>query len=442
VAAALFSSGFHHFDEHYQIIEFARYFIHQDQAELLPWEYGARLRPALQPILAAAIMKMFPFNPWLQASIIQLFSALFLLYALSRFIANSDRNQTLITHKNMLWAAALFYIIPYMAARFSAEVFGLSWLLLALSSSEKKSYITTGLFFGLAVVVRLQLAFFILGWFLWLFIIHKNNLQTLAKLAAGAAIAFATGILADRIFYGEWTLTLWNYFEVNVLQDKSAEYGTHALLYYFSIPLQMGILSVLNAALLLASLWFFIKNPKHPLTWSLIPFVAGHLMVAHKEMRFLFPAIFFMPFMLFHVIQPLSGKRIFKVILGLLFIINMPVLMWKTFTPANVQPLAWKAVHELNPQVQEVYTIEDKEDFLRHQAGLHMPFYQQKIKLQPVSSEQLNLLQPGSIVINATSPRNDFTEVKEITPRCQSTLMDKWHIPSDNKRWKLYIKQK
>jgi hypothetical protein len=71
-----------------------------------------------------------------------------------------------------------------------------------------------------------------------------------------------------------------------------------------------------------------------------------------------------------------------------------------------------------------------------------MPFYQQKIKLQPVSSEQLNLLQPGSIVINATSPRNDFTEVKEITPRWQSTLMDKWHIPSDNKRWKLYIKQK
>jgi phosphatidylinositol glycan class B len=32
-----------------------------------------------------------------------------------------------------------------------------------------------------------------------------------------------------------------------------------------------------------------LRNPRHPLTWATLPFVALHVMVAHKEARFLFP---------------------------------------------------------------------------------------------------------------------------------------------------------
>lgn len=47
------SDGYYHADEHYQLIEFAGKILGTHQPEELAWEYNARLRPALQPTIAA-----------------------------------------------------------------------------------------------------------------------------------------------------------------------------------------------------------------------------------------------------------------------------------------------------------------------------------------------------------------------------------------------------
>jgi phosphatidylinositol glycan class B len=57
--AAYFMVGSLHADEHYQILEFANYKRGLVQAKQLPWEFGARLRPAIQPTMAFFLLEFF-----------------------------------------------------------------------------------------------------------------------------------------------------------------------------------------------------------------------------------------------------------------------------------------------------------------------------------------------------------------------------------------------
>jgi phosphatidylinositol glycan class B len=59
VVTAYFSTGFHHWDEHFQILEFAGYKLGITPAKDLPWEFAARIRPALQPLIVVLSHHLF-----------------------------------------------------------------------------------------------------------------------------------------------------------------------------------------------------------------------------------------------------------------------------------------------------------------------------------------------------------------------------------------------
>ncbi len=50
--------------------------------------------------------------------------------------------------------------------------------------------------------------------------------------------------------------------------------------------------------LLAATVWFFVRRPRHVVTWMLLPFLFVHFLLGHKELRFFFPALFFAPYFL------------------------------------------------------------------------------------------------------------------------------------------------
>src|ERR1022692_3521309 len=54
---AWFSVGFYHFDEHFQILEFAGYKMGTIPASSLTWEFAAHLRSAFQPFIAFSVLK-------------------------------------------------------------------------------------------------------------------------------------------------------------------------------------------------------------------------------------------------------------------------------------------------------------------------------------------------------------------------------------------------
>src|SRR5688572_24767330 len=87
---AWFSIGFHHFDEHYQILEFAGYKIGFNAADNLAWEFPSQIRPGLQPFLAFVLIKLLSLiqitDPFIQAFFIRCVSAAFSLLCIRFFV--------------------------------------------------------------------------------------------------------------------------------------------------------------------------------------------------------------------------------------------------------------------------------------------------------------------------------------------------------------------
>ena len=58
ILSSIFSVGFYHPDEHYQILEFANYKLGNINSSQLPWEFHEKIRPTLQPLLALITIKI------------------------------------------------------------------------------------------------------------------------------------------------------------------------------------------------------------------------------------------------------------------------------------------------------------------------------------------------------------------------------------------------
>ena len=117
----------------------------------------------------------------------------------------------------------------------------------------------------------------------------------LPPLACGGAVVslLALGMLTDRWLYDEWTLTPVNYLRENILNENMLKFGTSPWWYYFTEPFTEGGY-VYGPLALVAAVWFFWRRPRHVVTWMLVPFLLVHFFLGHKELRFFFPALFFL----------------------------------------------------------------------------------------------------------------------------------------------------
>jgi hypothetical protein len=81
---AWFSTGYLHGDEHYQILEFAGSIAGWNRPEDLAWEHAARIRPALQPILAYLFLSGAEWSglsdPFVQAFLLRAISGLLAVF--------------------------------------------------------------------------------------------------------------------------------------------------------------------------------------------------------------------------------------------------------------------------------------------------------------------------------------------------------------------------
>lgn len=79
ILAVYFSQGFHHYDEHHQIMEFAGLKLGFTEKANLPWEYAAQMRPAIQPMMVFVAHKIFGLinidSPFTISFLLRLFTA-------------------------------------------------------------------------------------------------------------------------------------------------------------------------------------------------------------------------------------------------------------------------------------------------------------------------------------------------------------------------------
>lgn len=313
---AYFSLGHLHPDEYYQILEFAAYKLQISSTNNLTWEFYDQIRPSIQAWFVVYLYKAFALinytNPFTITFVTRLFSGVLSLYAICLFI-NTFKSYLYTTNKQkwFILLSLFSWLAVFNGIRFSSEnISGKIFLIafcLSINPDFRKNflnYLLIGILLGLSFIVRFQIGFMILGFILWLLIIQKMPIKHLAIIIIGITISILIGLYLDYLFYGNFVITPWRYFAANLIQGKAAEFSRDPWFFYLTIAafIPYGPLFIIT------SLYFIYTRPKNPISWVMIPFILVHLIITHKEPRFMTPLMSFMPFVILDSLQVLKEK--------------------------------------------------------------------------------------------------------------------------------------
>lgn len=173
------------------------------------------------------------------------------------------------------------------------------------------------------------------------YFVGKYKLKHICLMLLAFTIVLALSTLLDSWFYHALVFTPWNYFQVNILNGVASSFGTSPWYFYFKLILTETILPI-GAAVLFLIVVAVIENPKHVVVWVAVPFLLIHMLVPHKELRFLFPLINLVPILLTLGISGISTsflrvssrrKMLLKAFVIGLGLINLIALTVMTFRP-------------------------------------------------------------------------------------------------------------
>lgn len=346
LVAAWFSVGYHQADEHYQVLEFAAWKMGHAPLSTMPWEFAQRIRPAIQPAMVVVLQKyIWPFaDPFQAAFLIRLLSALFgfgsMVFILGislKMVENNRAKRFLVLFTTLLWFA------PYMHAHFSADSFsgalfayGLGCILLARQKGKNYLFLPGGLLVGLAIVVRLQTGLMVLGLAIWCIFIVRMKFRHLILIALPVLIALAIGLLIDKWFYDEWVITAINYFRINIIQGKASEFGVLPWYAYFSWNF-LDLIPPFSLLIMAGVLYALYKYRTHIYSLSIILFLIVHIVINHKEPRFLFPVVSFIPLLVTFAYRDfkLKNEKTNRILINIFWGINILMMAFVCIKPAN-----------------------------------------------------------------------------------------------------------
>jgi phosphatidylinositol glycan class B len=320
---AWISKGYYHYDEHYQIIEFAFFKMGLSDVKTLAWEYQAGIRSGIQPFIAFVVFRScYVLNiqdPYILAFVLRLLSVMLILPCKYFFYKVSVKSVPAGNGPRLFFLLATFFIwfFPYLSVRFSAENWSAMCLLMTVSllmagySEEKnkqRSLIYASAFFlGLSFTIRFQSAFCVLGVIAWMLFVKREKGREMLIYISILIIPLLLEVLTDRWLYNKFVFAAYQYFLVNIVHDKASEFGTMTVLsYLWMLFSDMGWGVAVFAMLGLAILCIDYKNI---LLWIIVPFIIGHLIVPHKETRFMFPLMHFIPYLLLTAIVFLEKQK-------------------------------------------------------------------------------------------------------------------------------------
>ena len=390
--AAWYSEGYHHPDEHFQLLELANYKLGGTPAADLPWEFRERIRPGLQPWLAYTIISGLKTvgvdSPFVQAFGLRLLSGWLMwlvIFGWARQSGQTFGDERLA--KTLLWSALFLWFMPYLSVRFSSENWaGLTFwagllVVMQFIDNEKNRVgwrlLFAGLLLGLSFFFRFQMAFALIGVGAWLLYYRKLRGADWGWLLLGGGLAIGLGVGADYWLYGDWVGTALHYFQANILDNKAANWGTAPWWFYVQELVLTGLPPV-SLLLLGLAMWGGFRQRQHVLVWALLPFLAAHTVVAHKELRFLFPMVF--PFIVLAALawQPiwqLFGQRGWaKGLVGLTLAINFLAMPLRSLTPANEALPCFRFLYNYAQHTPTTLFAIDKNPY--QLVGLTAHFYQ------------------------------------------------------------------
>jgi phosphatidylinositol glycan class B len=392
---AYFSVGYYHPDEHFQILEFARWKLDPSRPEPLPWEFAYQIRPAVQPAMVVVIHKILaPFgcsDPFLITFLLRILSAslsflaMWMMYQRYRMeISNEILRKWFLLLSFLLWFA-LYNAVRFTSETWSGAVFmiGFSYLFILVRTPRNMDFFVTGILLGFSFILRYQTGFLIAGYFLWFLIYRlivnkdaslfpgerpakRTKILQLVFMTLGIIGAMSTGVLIDRWFYGNWVLTAWNYFDQNILADKISGFGIQPWWFYFE-DIFIRVIPPFSLVFIFGSLIVFIMLRNELLTWTLVPFILIHFLIGHKETRFFYPLIGFLPVIIIKGITIIKENwsitilenNFIRIFAKIFWIVNCSFILLVFFIPADSQVNMYRKIYHRYPYPVTLYYITD-----------------------------------------------------------------------------------
>lgn len=384
--AAFFSTGFQHFDEHFQILEFVNLKWGGIDGAQLPWEYREKIRPWFQPATYCLISSPFRFlgieNPFFYAFIYRLLTGLLGVFACYKFLDVLKlwfkENETLVKWGfvllNFLW------FTPFIHVRTSSESLSISLFMLGVTafftSKNWRGFLLAGLLWGMTYHARFQMALPVA--FVWFHgVFFDRDIKKLSLSALGVLIAIGIGTVIDFWGYGEWSFSLWHYYRTNFLEGIMAKVKHYPWYWYVRWGLLRGLPPV-SLPLIAITLWGWFKHWRHPLTWMTLPLFVFHSLVGHKEVRYLFPSMVLAPLFLIvfyydHIdkVHQWWSKKWVRGLCKFALIVNVGALIVASTKPVNPAVNFYSFLWDK----QEITKIYAKDESPFTMLGLDIEFY-------------------------------------------------------------------
>ena len=361
--AVVFSTGYHQCDELFQVFEFAGYKLGINTPQSLPWEFAFKMRSGLPPLFVFVFTKLAHavnvFDPFIIAMLLRLCIATLSLLAFIRLLklqtndANINKEQTVLWSLAMIWWSIPYFHVRLSAENMSATLFLWSYVLNQEYGSLFKKWILPGVLMALAFHIRFQIAFMIVPYAAWLVFIQREKISTVSSLFVGFIIGFILATASDFWLYGELTLSWWNYIYQNIFEAKANQFGIEPFYFYFTES-AAHLIPPFSLLIIAGVIFFWWKHRLHAITWVTLPFVLIHFFVGHKEFRFLFPIMNFLPFMLVVARRDLIENAGLKFLnhrwfIRLFVVCNLFALLIFCLSPADSATRKMRKLYYLQP---------------------------------------------------------------------------------------------
>ncbi len=294
MAVAIVFPGFEHPDEIQQVLEQAHRLAFGNG--FIPWEFDEGIRSYFWPGLLAGVFRaaelVWPGSYLMAARLaLSVFSLVVVWFSWAILRRFSGPRAALIG----VFLSAVWVELVYFGPKAHNEVMATNVLLLGtylvfpyIEGLRPARLIFGGCLLGLAFCLRIQLALVMAV--LWIAMMTVNGWRRVLHTTLGALAGAALAGLVDYLTLPYPYASILGYYKVNILEGVSTVFG-HAP-WHFMI---LGFARVWSGALVLF-VWFGIEGvrkskPMLLLVTMAAALVLAHSVVAHKEYRYIYPAL-------------------------------------------------------------------------------------------------------------------------------------------------------
>jgi hypothetical protein len=278
-----------HPDEHQQYLEQAQRYVYGYGVQF--WEQEQGLRHPLYSGMLAGPLAGFEAvgvrDPIIQGALLRWLVATLALGAWALFAWEFQRRGNTLAALTMMVLISLIPDLVFIHTHPVSEIAASVPFTLALVWLDSLPFLA-GLMLGLSFGIRFQMGFLIAALVPLVWILNRFRFnRPILKLGAGLSISlFALG-LSDQLVYGQFYHSPIKYFTANIVDNVVNSWGVFPWYQYFVWMMNPGWAVIVPLwLLLLIGTWREWK-----LAFLSVTFLIPHMMIGHKEARFLLPVV-------------------------------------------------------------------------------------------------------------------------------------------------------